>query len=114
MDRWPDGGCFGGQPSSSLTGDEASSISSLDSRMSLSAGASCSSISTMACTSEDMPEEDFEDEEGDAVRKRKQWTTEEDELVRRCVGIYGTRAWTLVAQDLPGRTGKQCRERWHN
>ena len=27
---------------------------------------------------------------------------------------HGTRAWTTVAQQLPGRTGKQCRERWHN
>lgn len=26
----------------------------------------------------------------------------------------GTRSWTLVASHLPGRTGKQCRERWHN
>ena len=28
--------------------------------------------------------------------------------------VNGTRAWTTVAQALPGRTGKQCRERWHN
>ena len=46
--------------------------------------------------------------------KRKQWTTEEDTEVRQCVGIHGTRSWTLVAQQLPGRSGKQCRERWHN
>ena len=31
-------------------------------------------------------------------QKRKQWTQEEDELVRQCVGIHGTRSWTLVAQ----------------
>ena len=34
--------------------------------------------------------------------------------VRRLVQEYGTRAWTTVAVALPGRTGKQCRERWHN
>ena len=34
--------------------------------------------------------------------------------VRRLVHEHGTRAWTTVAQQLPGRTGKQCRERWHN
>lgn len=28
--------------------------------------------------------------------------------------LHGTRSWTLVASHLPGRTGKQCRERWHN
>ena len=34
--------------------------------------------------------------------------------VRKLVGEHGTRAWTAVAAELPGRTGKQCRERWHN
>ena len=28
--------------------------------------------------------------------------------------MHGTRSWELVAQECPGRTGKQCRERWHN
>ena len=70
--------------------------------------------------------------------QRKQWSTQEDETVRgpyffilgraaalmlaalssaqvrRLVAENGTRAWTTVAQNLPGRTGKQCRERWHN
>lgn len=45
---------------------------------------------------------------------RKQWTQYEDETVRRLVHLHGTRSWTLVAQHLPGRSGKQCRERWHN
>jgi len=36
------------------------------------------------------------------------------------VAAYGTKRWTFVAQKLKetykiaGRTGKQCRERWHN
>ena len=46
--------------------------------------------------------------------QRKQWTQYEDETVRRLVHMHGTRSWTMVAQHLPGRTGKQCRERWHN
>jgi len=46
--------------------------------------------------------------------QRKQWTQYEDETVRRLVHLHGTRSWTMVAQQLPGRTGKQCRERWHN
>lgn len=29
-------------------------------------------------------------------------------------GDVGHRSWTLVATHLEGRTGKQCRERWHN
>ncbi len=27
---------------------------------------------------------------------------------------YGPKRWTLIAKHLPGRIGKQCRERWHN
>jgi len=46
--------------------------------------------------------------------QRKQWTQNEDETVRQLVHLHGTRSWTMVAQHLPGRTGKQCRERWHN
>ena len=26
----------------------------------------------------------------------------------------GAKGWTKIAQQLPGRIGKQCRERWHN
>jgi hypothetical protein len=27
---------------------------------------------------------------------------------------YGAKNWTYIAKNLPGRIGKQCRERWHN
>ena len=50
--------------------------------------------------------------DGDAGTQRKQWTQLEDDTVRRLVHEHGTRAWTTVAQALPGRTGKQIRERW--
>ena len=26
----------------------------------------------------------------------------------------GAKKWTQIAEHLPGRIGKQCRERWHN
>ena len=45
---------------------------------------------------------------------RKPWTKEEDEHVTNLVTKYGTKKWSLVGSFLPGRTGKQCRERWHN
>ena len=45
---------------------------------------------------------------------RKPWTVEEDEAVRTAVATLGVRQWPLVAEMCPGRTGKQCRERWHN
>jgi hypothetical protein len=60
------------------------------------------------------------------------WTEEEDEALRKLVEIHGTGnckrvfllcifSWitknilgTLIAQSLPERSGKQCRERFHN
>ena len=63
---------------------------------------------------DDLPSPVFDDADSPYGQKRKQWTTKEDALVRECVRLHGTRSWTLVAAKLPGRTGKQCRERWHN
>ncbi|KAI5407096.1 hypothetical protein KIW84_053378 [Lathyrus oleraceus] len=43
-----------------------------------------------------------------------QWTVEEDGLLIQLVEQNGLRKWSRIAQMLPGRIGKQCRERWHN
>jgi len=42
------------------------------------------------------------------------WTAEEDRKVVELVKKYGAKKWSQIAQELPGRIGKQCRERWHN
>lgn len=42
------------------------------------------------------------------------WTEEEDRLVLQLVETNGPQKWTQIAENLPGRIGKQCRERWHN
>jgi len=42
------------------------------------------------------------------------WTKEEDELIVELVRKYGSKKWSVISQSLPGRIGKQCRERWHN
>jgi hypothetical protein len=42
------------------------------------------------------------------------WTAEEDKKVMELVKQYGAKKWSLIASHLPGRIGKQCRERWHN
>ncbi|KAL6528693.1 Transcription factor myb3r-5 [Orobanche minor] len=42
------------------------------------------------------------------------WTQEEDEKIRELVAKYGPTKWSVIARSLPGRIGKQCRERWHN
>ena len=35
-------------------------------------------------------------------------------MVTQLVAEHGAKRWTLIAKHLRGRTGKQCRERWHN
>ena len=42
------------------------------------------------------------------------WTAEEDSIVTELVNHYGPHNWSTIAGNLPGRIGKQCRERWHN
>ncbi|KAJ6879353.1 transcription factor MYB3R-5 [Populus alba x Populus x berolinensis] len=42
------------------------------------------------------------------------WKKEEDDLIRELVEIHGNKKWSQIAKHLPGRIGKQCRERWHN
>ena len=51
---------------------------------------------------------------------RRPWAEDEDSAVHSLVLALGTRKWTAVAERLrmdfgiEGRSGKQCRERWHN
>lgn len=42
------------------------------------------------------------------------WTQEEDAVLTNWVHHHGEKGWTKVASRLPGRIGKQCRERWVN
>jgi len=42
------------------------------------------------------------------------WNKEEDEIVVELVKKHGLKSWSALAVHLPGRTGKQIRERWHN
>ena len=46
--------------------------------------------------------------------KKSKWTPDEDKLLIESVKLHGMGNWSLVAQGIPGRTGKQCRERWIN
>jgi hypothetical protein len=41
------------------------------------------------------------------------WTAEEDQIILRCVQ-EGNLKWAAIADLIPGRLGKQCRERWYN
>jgi hypothetical protein len=39
------------------------------------------------------------------------WTAEEDAKVIDLVQTHGAKKWSVIASALPGRIGKQCRER---
>lgn len=39
---------------------------------------------------------------------------EEDERIKKLVGIFGTSHWNIIAQFMEGRTAKQCRDRYTN
>lgn len=51
---------------------------------------------------------------------RRVWTAQEDDAIKQLVMKCGTRSWSVIAEriladcGIDGRTGKQCRERWHN
>lgn len=51
---------------------------------------------------------------------RRVWTAEEDAAIRTLVKTHGMRSWAIIEEYLAseysifGRSGKQCRERWHN
>ena len=42
------------------------------------------------------------------------WTKAEDQLILKLVEEHGPKRWSLIAAQIDGRIGKQCRERWHN
>ncbi|XP_076944333.1 uncharacterized protein LOC143614923 [Bidens hawaiensis] len=48
------------------------------------------------------------------VTIRHRWTEHGDGLLAQLVEEYGEGSWARVAAKLHLRTGKQCRERWHN
>jgi hypothetical protein len=47
------------------------------------------------------------------VKGKGSWTTEEDQMIQEKLALYG-RKWAKIASFLPGRHGKQCRERYVN
>ena len=50
-----------------------------------------------------------------STKEEKDWTADEDALLVRLAGAQqGAIAnWAVIASSIPGRTPKQCRERWH-
>jgi hypothetical protein len=40
------------------------------------------------------------------------FSNSEDERIRRLVTKHGDQDWTHIAENVPGRSARQCRERW--
>jgi Myb-like DNA-binding domain len=55
-----------------------------------------------------------------SIDYRKPWTPQEDIAIKSLVEEFGLRKWSIIAQEMgtrfniKNRSGKQCRERWHN
>ena len=45
---------------------------------------------------------------------RRKFTEEEDRRLRELVQKKGAKKWNVIASYMPGRTGRQCRDRYHN
>jgi hypothetical protein len=45
-------------------------------------------------------------------KPKAKWSADEDEVLCHQVAQSGPANWNVIAIALPGRTGKQCRERW--
>ncbi|KAL5225926.1 hypothetical protein ABZP36_012565 [Zizania latifolia] len=50
----------------------------------------------------------------DSAAVKGHWTPEQDRKLVKLVEEFGLKKWSQIARMLPGRVGKQCRERWHN
>ncbi|XP_059317888.1 transcription factor MYB1-like [Lycium ferocissimum] len=50
----------------------------------------------------------------DDRRVKEPWSAEEDGVLTELVNKFGARNWSMIAQGIPGRSGKSCRLRWCN
>lgn len=48
------------------------------------------------------------------ITTRQKFSKEEDEVLKNMVKIYGAKKWSRIASMIPGRTPRQCRDRYAN
>ncbi|VFQ95987.1 unnamed protein product [Cuscuta campestris] len=49
-----------------------------------------------------------------ARERAGKWTADEDKRLKVAVMLFGQKSWKKLAENVPGRTHVQCRERWVN
>lgn len=47
-------------------------------------------------------------------RIKGSWSPQEDAALKKLVEQHGPRNWSLISEEIPGRSGKSCRLRWCN
>lgn len=48
------------------------------------------------------------------TQQKRSWSEKQDEQLVSSIEEFGPQVWEQVASRVEGRSGKQCRERWHN
>lgn len=49
-----------------------------------------------------------------ANKPKHKFTVDEDQKLKQLIDMFGPRKWNQIAMSLPGRTGRQCRDRYQN
>ena len=71
--------------------------------------------SEMIATEGEMMATEVTEVKDDVTWKKSPWTPREDQMLRDLMADNGDKVhWTSFGEKMSGRTGKQCRERWHN
>ena len=48
------------------------------------------------------------------TKTKKKFNPDEDSIITEQVTLHGEKGWRKIAEHIPGRTARQCRERWKN
>lgn len=56
----------------------------------------------------------FEQTQNNGFVQKTIWTTQEDEILTSTVQLYDAQGWAKIAEFIPGRTAKQCHNRWYD
>lgn len=81
-------------------------------RKSSLSGSPANSSARTSPTEPGSPQDFHEDGPCSKRPRRGAWTDSEDDTLRELVQRYAEGSWSEVASRLPGRSAKQCRERW--
>ena len=71
-------------------------------------------VSVPSGTSDSNDEQKKQNHDFNKKKYRIMFSDQENEKIKFLVAQHGTDSWKVIANNLPGRTPRQCRERWKN